>query len=85
MPAPSPDRNEAGAGEATTLESVLRDLIPGLDRLVEIGLEGGMLVTDEAEDVMQGEPLEITRILVEIGAKAVQFSEQAFGFHGERA
>jgi hypothetical protein len=65
--------------------SVLRDLVPGLDRFVEVCLEGGMLVADETEDVMKGEPLEIAGILVEIGSEAVQFGEQAFGFHDGRA
>lgn len=78
-----PSRPAAGAPRRP--ESVFGDLVPGLDRFVKVRLEGGMLVTDEAEDVMEGEPLEITGILVEIGSESVQFGEQAFGFHGDEA
>ena len=58
--------------------SVLGDLVTGLDDLIEVFLECPLLVTDEAEDMVQREPLDVGRVLVKIGADTVQFGEEFF-------
>lgn len=46
-------------------------------------LEVAHLVRDEGEDVVEGEPFEVGGVLGDILAEAVEFGEEAFGFHGD--
>ena len=65
--------------------SVLGDLVTRFDDLIEVFLECPLLVTDEAEDMVQREPLDVGRVLVKISADTVQFGEEFFRFHSARA
>lgn len=47
-----------------------------------VSLEVGHFITNEAESVMKCEPLDIGGVFIEVFAKAVEFREQGFGFHG---
>ena len=50
----------------------------GFDDLIKVFLECPLLVTDEAEDMVQREPLDVGRVLVKISADTVQFGEEFF-------
>ncbi len=49
--------------------------------VVDVLLEVTHLVGDEAEDMVEGDPLEIGFVFVEVFADGVEFSEEGFGFH----
>ena len=53
-----------------------------LDGLVQIGLELTNFVRDKAECMMQGKPLRVGGILVQIGPETVQFRQHFFDFDG---
>ena len=85
---PPRHRTRAQSGRPSarwTRNSVLWDLVSGLDDLIQVLLERPLLITDEAEDMVEREPLDVGWILVQIGPDTVQLGEDFFRFHGEEA
>lgn len=49
--------------------------------VIDVLLEVAHLVGDEAEDMVQRDPLEVGLVFVEVFADGVEFGEEGFGFH----
>lgn len=67
---------------ASSTRALLGLGIARLDDFVEVLLKVSKVVRNEAERVVQREPLNIRGILIEISALAIEFGENRFDFHG---